>query len=225
MIAPDIKKPGVKLGAVKKPAKPRIKKLFKRKGFLQAGSLLEIGLRQSMAKRGFGESRVLTHWAEIVGADIARIAEPLKLNYPKDGFGADLVVLCVGANAPLVQMQIPDIIERVNSCYGYRAITRVKVTQTRGKHAGVSVAHSAMSQSNSSPQGGLVPTGLVPSGPAPRGFAEEATPFQHRTKADILRVSKKQDMHRALANVQNPALKTALESLGESVFSARDETP
>ena len=136
MIAPDIKKPGVKLGAVKKPAKPRIKKPFKRKGFLQAGSLLEIGLRQSMAKRGFGESRVLTHWAEIVGADIARIAEPLKLNYPKDGFGADLVVLCVGANAPLVQMQIPDIIERVNSCYGYRAITRVKVTQTRGKHAG-----------------------------------------------------------------------------------------
>ena len=212
MIAPDIKKPGVKLGAVKKPAKPRIKKPFKRKGFLQAGSLLEIGLRQSMAKRGFGESRVLTHWAEIVGADIARIAEPLKLNYPKDGFGADLVVLCVGANAPVVQMRSDDIIERVNSCYGYRAITRVKVTQTRGKHAGVSVAHSAMSQSNLPP-----PTGLVPS-----GFAEEATPFQHRTKADILRVSKKQDMHRALANVQNPALKTALESLGESVFSRGD---
>ncbi|MCA8835677.1 MAG: DciA family protein, partial [Proteobacteria bacterium] len=154
----------------------------------------------------------LTHWAEIVGADIARIAEPLKLNYPKDGFGADLVVLCVGANAPLVQMQIPDIIERVNSCYGYRAITRVKVTQTRGKHAGASVAHAAMSQSNLPP-----PTGLVPS-----GFAEEATPFQHRTKADILRVSKKQDMHRALSNVQNPALKTALESLGESVFSVSD---
>ena len=215
MIAPDIKKPSVKLGAVKKPAKPRIKKPFKRKGFLQAGSLLEVGLRQSMAKRGFGESRVLTHWAEIVGADIARIAEPLKLNYPKDGFGADLVVLCVGANAPLVQMQIPDIIERVNSCYGYRAITRVKVTQTRGKHGEgkhASVAHSAMSQSNLP-----TPTGLVPS-----GFAEEATPFQHRTKADILRVSKKQDMHRALANVQNPALKTALESLGESIFSVSD---
>ncbi len=217
MIAPNIKT-GVKSRVVKKPAKPRIKKPFKRKGFLQAGSLLEIGLRQSMAKRGFGESRVLTHWAEIVGADIARIAEPLKLNYPKDGFGADLVVLCVGANAPVVQMRSDDIIERVNSCYGYRAIARVKITQTRGKHAGgkhASVAHSAMSQSNLLPQGGLVPS----------GFAEEATPFQHRTKADILRVSKKQDMHRALSNVQNPALKTALESLGESVFSARDETP
>ncbi len=211
MIAPDIKT-GVKSRVVKKPAKPRIKKPFKRKGFLQAGSLLEIGLRQSMAKRGFGESRVLTHWAEIVGADIARIAEPLKLNYPKDGFGADLVVLCVGANAPVVQMRSDDIIERVNSCYGYRAITRVKVTQTRGKHGEgkhASVAHSAMSQS--------APSGLVPS-----GFAEEATPFQHRTKADILRVSKKQDMHRALSNVQNPALKTALESLGESVFSGSD---
>ncbi len=213
MIAPDIKtatKSRAKLGAVKKPAKPRIKKPFKRKGFLQAGSLLEIGLRQSMAKRGFGESRVLTHWAEIVGADIARIAEPLKLNYPKDGFGADLVVLCVGANAPVVQMRSDDIIERVNSCYGYRAIARVKITQTRGKHGEgkhASVAHAAMSQS------------------APSGFAEEATPFQHRTKADILRVSKKQDMHRALSNVQNPALKTALESLGESVFSARNETP
>ena len=169
MIAPDIKKPRVKLGAklraVKKPTKPRIKKPFKRKGFLQAGSLLEIGLRQSMAKRGFGESRVLTHWAEIVGADIARIAEPLKLNYPKDGFGADLVVLCVGANAPVVQMRSDDIIERVNSCYGYRAITRVKVTQTRGKHgagkhAGASVAHATMSQS--APRGLVTPRGTCP---------------------------------------------------------------
>ena len=44
--------------------------------------------------------------------------------------GATLTLLVQGAAAPLVQMQIPRIQERVNGCYGYSAISRIRLTQT-----------------------------------------------------------------------------------------------
>lgn len=75
-------------------------------------------------------SRLLTHWAEVVGEDVARLALPVKVSYPRDGFGATLTVLTTGASAPLVQMQAPAIRDRVNACYGYNAIARITITQT-----------------------------------------------------------------------------------------------
>lgn len=80
--------------------------------------------------RGFAVSRLLTHWAEIVGSDLARMAEPVKVGYGRGGLGATLTVLCSGAEAPLVEMQKERIRERVNACYGYNAIARLRITQT-----------------------------------------------------------------------------------------------
>lgn len=89
-------------------------------------------------KRGFAVMRLLTHWKEIVGQDLAERATPVKMGYSRDGFGATLTILVTGANAPIVQMQLPQIRERVNACYGYSAISRVAITQTApvGFHEG-----------------------------------------------------------------------------------------
>jgi hypothetical protein len=73
--------------------------------------------------------RMLTHWSEIVGEDLARISRPGKVSYGK-GMGATLTLVCTGAAAPLVQMQAPRIVQKVNACYGYAAISRVRVVQT-----------------------------------------------------------------------------------------------
>ena len=81
-------------------------------------------------KRGFSETRLLTHWAEIAGADTATICRPVKVGFPRGGFGAVLTLLTTGAQAPMLQMRLPQIIERVNACYGYRAISRIDITQT-----------------------------------------------------------------------------------------------
>ena len=40
------------------------------------------------------------------------------------------MLLTNGANAPIVQAQSKEIIERVNGVYGYNAISRVRITQT-----------------------------------------------------------------------------------------------
>jgi len=100
------------------------------RGFAQAGGLIGARIRSVSEKRGMVETRLLTHWAEIAGAEIAGIARPVKVSYAKDGFGATLTVLTDGAHAPEIQMQLPALRERVNACYGYSAISRIKLTQT-----------------------------------------------------------------------------------------------
>ena len=75
-------------------------------------------------------ARLLTHWADVVGDEIARIAQPAEISYGRGGFGATLTVLTTASQAPMLQMELPRIRERVNACYGYNAIARIRITQT-----------------------------------------------------------------------------------------------
>ncbi len=100
------------------------------RGFEPAAGLLRERIRKAGESRGFAASRVLTHWAEIAGRDIAALCRPVKVSYAQGGLGATLTVLASGAAAPLVQMQLPKLKERVNAAYGYAAIARIQVTQT-----------------------------------------------------------------------------------------------
>ena len=100
------------------------------RGFRSAAKLLEREIRSAGESRGFAVSKVLTQWPEIVGAQTASICRPVKVSYAKGGFGATLTVLTTGANAPLLQADLPRIQERVNAAYGYAAIARIRLTQT-----------------------------------------------------------------------------------------------
>lgn len=102
----------------------------RKRGFERASGLLAQPVRKAAEKRGFAETRVLTHWAETVGPDVAAIARPVSISYSKGGFGATLTVLTTGAQAPLLQMQEPQLRERINAVYGYAAIARLRFTQT-----------------------------------------------------------------------------------------------
>lgn len=101
----------------------------KSKGFVQTGALITTGVRSAAEKRGFAETRLLTNWVEIVGPEMAKLATPQKVTYRQEGFGATLVVTCEGARAPELSMQLPVIKDRVNACYGYNAIARVRIIQ------------------------------------------------------------------------------------------------
>lgn len=100
------------------------------KGFSRAVTLMQSRIRKASEGRGFAQTRLLTHWAEIVGTDIAKIATPVNVSYTKGGMGATLVLLTTGAQAPMLEMQKEQIREKVNACYGYRAISRIRITQT-----------------------------------------------------------------------------------------------
>jgi hypothetical protein len=95
----------------------------------RAGALLAARIRAAGEARGFAVSRLLTHWPEIAGQEIARVTEPVEVTYGK-GFGATLTLLVAGAHAPMIEMQKERLREKVNACYGYSAISRIRLTQT-----------------------------------------------------------------------------------------------
>lgn len=104
------------------------------KGFARTSSLLQAQIREVGASRGFAVTRLITHWDEIAGQDIAGVARPVDVKYGRGGgLGATLTLLTTGANAPMLDMRREEIRARVNACYGYAAISRVRITQTAPK--------------------------------------------------------------------------------------------
>ncbi|MWB76996.1 DUF721 domain-containing protein [Pseudooceanicola sp. 216_PA32_1] len=99
-------------------------------GFARTSKLLEGRIRRAGESRGFAVTRLLTHWEEIAGPDMAAMVRPVDVKYGRQGFGATLTVLTTGALAPLVEMQKEKLREKVNATYGYNAISRIRVTQT-----------------------------------------------------------------------------------------------
>jgi hypothetical protein len=95
----------------------------------------EVG-RTAFRKFGFVQSSVVSRWPEIVGAQHARVSLPQAIRFPL-GEKADgiLELLVEPAHATLIQHVIPEIIDRVNRFFGYRAVARVKLRQGAVKPA------------------------------------------------------------------------------------------
>lgn len=100
------------------------------RGFEPTGGLLKQQIRTAGESRGFAVAKLLTHWADIAGEELARITRPVKVGYGREGMGASLTLLTTGAMAPMVEMQKERLRERVNAAYGYAAISRILLTQT-----------------------------------------------------------------------------------------------
>lgn len=100
------------------------------RGFESAFGFMKDPVRRAGESRGFAVARLLTHWAEVVGEDLAKSTRPVKVGYGREGFGATLTLLTTGSMAPMVEMQKDQIRTRVNAIYGYNAISRIHLTQT-----------------------------------------------------------------------------------------------
>lgn len=100
------------------------------RGFEPTARLLADRIRTAGEARGFAVARLLTHWPEIAGEELARVTRPVKVHYGREGMGASLTLLTTGAMAPIVEMQKEALRERVNAVYGYAAISRILLTQT-----------------------------------------------------------------------------------------------
>lgn len=100
------------------------------RGFARAVNLMQSRIRSATESRGFAVSRVITHWSEIAGEQIASICRPVDISYGRDGMGATLTLLTTGSQAPMLEMQKPQLLDKVNACYGYRAVARIRITQT-----------------------------------------------------------------------------------------------
>ena len=79
---------------------------------------------------GFADTRIMTHWRDIVGADWARYCLPERLsNSGSRGGGTTLTVRVDGPFALELQHTAPQIMERINAFLGHKAVTQLKIVQ------------------------------------------------------------------------------------------------
>src|SRR5271169_2604360 len=92
----------------------------------------------TLAARGLGEASLVTHWPEIVGAQIAGYARPIQLQWPPRGAGRDpdaavapatLVLRIDGAFALEASHAAAIIVARVNAHLGWRCVERLAFWQ------------------------------------------------------------------------------------------------
>jgi len=79
--------------------------------------------------------QLLESWPEIVGADVAETSRPLRIIWPHRSAGDDtfepatLVIACEGFSAIRLQHESNEVIQRVNTFFGFAAIARLKIEQ------------------------------------------------------------------------------------------------
>jgi hypothetical protein len=129
---------------------------FRKTGPRAVASFLTGLTQQAFAKYGFTSANLITDWAVIVGPEIAAYSQPERLKWPRvadphgeltDGDsrrqGATLVLRVEGSRAIDLQHRSRQLIERVNSYFGYRAVAELRFVQA--PLAGRSVAPRALS--------------------------------------------------------------------------------
>ena len=79
------------------------------------------------ARAGFRNPTLVTRWVEIVGADVARVSQPVKLS---DGPSGAVLTLKAEPGASLfLQHESRLICEKINAYLGYSAVTRLRFIQ------------------------------------------------------------------------------------------------
>jgi hypothetical protein len=103
----------------------------------QVGALLAGVVEPTLAARGLGQMSLIADWPVIVGADVARYAQPAQIQWPPRGgkqspteaAPATLVLRIDPAFALEAQHAAPIIVARVNAHLGWRCIGRIAFRQ------------------------------------------------------------------------------------------------
>lgn len=86
--------------------------------------------RPAFRRFGFVQSSIVSRWPEIVGDTHSLVCTPEMIRFPPGEKSEGILELVVKpAHAPLIQQVLPEIIERVNRFFGYRAVARIKLRQ------------------------------------------------------------------------------------------------
>jgi hypothetical protein len=145
--------------------------------------------RAVMGKRGFAEAGLLSDWQAVVGADIAAKALPERLDFPRgERRDGTLHLSVTGAWALALQHLEPQLVERINSYFGYPAVARLKLHQV------------------------ATPPQRVLAEPRPAGGPQDGDAAEDATAATAAPAGEAS----ALAAIENPALRGALLRLSRA---------
>ena len=106
------------------------------------GSFIPKITKKAYENYGFSTVHLISNWEAIVGPHLAGTTRPEKLKWPKGnhsfyeddgqkpiGNGATLVLRVDGPNSLEIQFGAGQIIERINTFFGYSAVTDLRIIQ------------------------------------------------------------------------------------------------
>jgi len=92
-------------------------------------------IADACGKAGFSAVEIVTHWDEIVGAELGPRSMPVKLQWPQGGAQggrqepATLIVRVEGAYAIELQYAAQVVMDRINTYFGWRCVGRIAIRQ------------------------------------------------------------------------------------------------
>ncbi len=105
-------------------------KLVKRGGMRALGAATAKVTGPLFRKRGFAEAGILTNWPEIMGHVLAARTMPQRIAYPRgERNDGTLYIRVESAWATELQHLAPQVIERINGYFGYRAVAHLAISQ------------------------------------------------------------------------------------------------
>jgi hypothetical protein len=93
------------------------------------GRALNKTLKALDAKYGQGSGALEARWREVVGVEIAKRTEPVKLTRGRNGGPSSLEIRVAGPAAAIIQHQAHEILARVNLFLGAEAVQKLRIVQ------------------------------------------------------------------------------------------------
>ncbi|MBO5442244.1 MAG: DUF721 domain-containing protein [Alphaproteobacteria bacterium] len=88
-------------------------------------------VKQVLGQKGFVEIDVLSNWDSIVGEELAQFSFPQKIDFKRGERNNGTLNLSVPTGAFAVEIQHREkfIIEKINTYFGYNAVSKLKIIQ------------------------------------------------------------------------------------------------
>ena len=96
-------------------------------GLRSFGNTLPRGIKQILKKNGYNYSEIISKWNLLVGKDISNCCYPKSIKMSRENKNGALVLLVERGNEINVEYSKKDIINKINSYFGYRLISEIRL--------------------------------------------------------------------------------------------------
>ena len=87
--------------------------------------------KKMLGRRAFAEADIICNWAEIAGEDTAAFSTPRKIDFKKGERTGGILHIEVAGGAFALELQLKSrqLIDKVNTFFGYEAVRQIKILQ------------------------------------------------------------------------------------------------
>ena len=96
-------------------------------GLRSFGNTLPRGIKQILKKNGYNYSEIISKWNLLVGKDISNYCYPKSIKMARENKNGALVLLVERGNEINVEYSKKDIINKINSYFGYQLINEIRL--------------------------------------------------------------------------------------------------